>query len=123
MPEATGYYTLAWQKDERALFVEIFLSVELRMDGELNLELPKNITHSWAVGIQFGIEVFRDSVLGNKGVRSGFRVRVEKILGQSVDTTPTAVAFAVFQALSQALELKGEQYFQFDSNTGTFSIK
>src|SRR5438105_15948192 len=109
----SGHYRLAWQNDVRALFAETYLSVEWSTDNQSRFELPPGVNQSWAVGAQFGFEVFQQSVLGKREVRRYVHVRIKNIIGQSVDTTPAAVAYSDFCALCQAMELDGGCYFQF----------
>ena len=91
-----GAGRLAWQRGPRALYAEVTVECAPGEAGGGATTLPADIEPSWAEGARFGVALFREAFAKHAGAE----VRVQRVRGQIVDTTVTAVAYATFHALA-----------------------
>ena len=115
-------YRLAWQNQNTAIFAEIHVSADKLTTGEYLLEIPAHINKTWALGVRFAFEVFKEGLQGNGLLPEGVRFEVKEIVDQSVDTTIAAVAYVAFHGMCRAAGVALNEMFLFNEGDGTFCI-
>jgi hypothetical protein len=119
----TGSFKLAWQTGQTAAFAVVSLSGRWEEKPEWRIEIPAGVSRYWAIGVEFGFQVFCEAVLAGEGSRRrGLIIQVEDVVTQTVDTTAKAVAYATFRALCDATGLDGRGSFTFDEQSGRFVL-
>jgi hypothetical protein len=81
--------------------------------------LPADVEPSWAEAARFGVALFREAFARHATVD----VRVQQVSGQIADTTVTAVAYATFHAVAEALRVEARDRFVLDDGTGSLTVK
>ena len=117
-----GKCRLAWQKGATAIFAEASVNVQQLSNDEWSIKMPANINSIWAIGVRFGVEMFRECLRINEQLASGFRIRINQFIGQSVDTTLVSVAYVTFHALGNAMRTDTGRIFKFDESSGSFVV-
>ena len=120
----SGHHKIAWQRGQRAIYADVTLSLKVAADRLWHTEIPLGTNLSWAVGVHFGIEVFRGGIQGRSTSILPMAVVVTSIKGQTADTTSASVAFATFHALWQAAGIGDvlDKVFSFNADLGSFVI-
>jgi hypothetical protein len=106
----------------RGVFAKVILSATLCKDYCYQITFDQEEGKEWLLGVRFGIEyawrqiVFKKTPEGTKGLI----VRIDQILGTTVDSTQLAMAFAASMALWTALNIYPDRLPSLDMTTRIF---
>lgn len=119
--KSVGSCRLAWQQGNVALFADVTIRVDRVDNDKFSLGEVDGIADAWRDGIRFGFTLVQEALSSVVGL-SGVSISIQDFIGQPCDTTSTAVAYATFHAIVDAIGAPITNVFSFDKSTGRFCI-
>lgn len=117
----TGSHRLAWQTGRSALFAEVSVACRWTDQRGFEVTVAADVPAPWQTAARFGAARFAEAALWQRPDR-GLAVEVVSVRGMVVDTTVSAVAYATFRALIDAVGIGDVEAFRFDPETGQFTL-